>query len=76
MTDFAHRRLEAGKIKADQIKRTGARVVAAPCHNCIDQLMELNKHFKLAVEIKTVCEIAADALVIEAGEKEIPMPSV
>jgi Fe-S oxidoreductase len=67
MTNFAQRRLAVGKIKADQIARTGARVVAAPCHNCIDQLMELNKHYKLGVEIKTVCEIAADALVIEKG---------
>ncbi len=66
MTNFAKRRLEAGKIKADQIKATGAEVVATPCHNCIDQLMELNKHYKLGVEIRTVSEIAADALIIEA----------
>ncbi|MBM3284316.1 MAG: (Fe-S)-binding protein [Candidatus Aminicenantes bacterium] len=64
MTNFAGRRLEAGKIKARQIEATGARVVATPCHNCIDQLMELNKQYKLGVEIRTVCEIAADALVI------------
>jgi Fe-S oxidoreductase len=70
MTNFAKRRLEAGKIKADQIKATGAQVVATPCHNCIDQLMELKKHYKLPVEIKTVCEIAADALVIEAKDKK------
>jgi len=65
MTNFAQRRIEAGKIKADQIKRTGAQVVATPCHNCIDQLMELKKHYQLPIEIKTVCEIAADALVLE-----------
>jgi len=64
MTRFTERRLKVGKIKADQIRSTGAKVVATPCHNCIDQLMELNKHYKLGVEIKTVCEIAADALVI------------
>ncbi|MFZ2055154.1 MAG: (Fe-S)-binding protein, partial [Candidatus Aminicenantales bacterium] len=69
MTNFAKRRLEAGKIKADQIKTTGAQVVATPCHNCIDQLMELKKHYKLPIAIKTVCEIAADALVIEAKDK-------
>jgi Fe-S oxidoreductase len=62
MTQFSKRRIEAGKIKADQIQRTGAHVVATPCHNCIDQIMELNKHYKLGVELKTVCEIAADAL--------------
>ncbi len=64
MTRFSERRLKAGKIKADQIKETGAKIVATPCHNCIDQLMELNKHYKLGVEIKTICEIVANAVVI------------
>jgi Fe-S oxidoreductase len=64
MTRFSERRLKVGKIKADQIKAAGAKIVATPCHNCIDQLMELNKHYKLGVEIKTVCEVAADALVL------------
>jgi Fe-S oxidoreductase len=64
MTRFSQRRLKAGKVKADQIQNTEAAIVATPCHNCIDQLMELNKHYKLGVEIKTVCELAADALVI------------
>ena len=63
MTRFSRRRIDAGKVKADQIRNTGAQLVATPCHNCIDQLMELNKHYKLGVEIKTVCEIAADALI-------------
>jgi Fe-S oxidoreductase len=64
MTRFSQRRLRAGKLKADQISRTGAKTVAAPCHNCIDQLTELNKHYRLAVSMKTVCEVAANALVI------------
>lgn len=64
MTRFSQRRLKAGAVKADQIRNTGAKIVATPCHNCIDQLMELNKHYKLEVKIKTVCEIAADALVL------------
>jgi len=64
MTRFSQRRLKAGQIKADQIRKTGAKIVAAPCHNCIDQLTELNKHYKLGVEAKTICEIAADALII------------
>ncbi|MBN1425642.1 (Fe-S)-binding protein [Candidatus Fermentibacteria bacterium] len=65
MTNYADRRLEAGRIKADQIRRTGAKIVAVPCHNCIDQLMELNKHYGLGVELKTVCELVANALVVE-----------
>lgn len=64
MSEYNERRLKIGKIKADQIQRTGARIVATPCHNCIDQLMGLNQHYGLGVEIKTLGEIVADALVI------------
>jgi hypothetical protein len=63
-SEYAAKRLEAGRIKADQIRATGARVVASPCHNCIDQLMELNRHYALGVEVKTLGEIVADAVVL------------
>jgi Fe-S oxidoreductase len=63
MTRYAKRRLKAGRIKADQIRSTGARIVAAPCHNCIDQLSELNREYQLGVEVKTVIEVVAEALV-------------
>lgn len=65
MSEYNERRLLAGKIKADQIKATGADVVITPCHNCVDQLMQLNHTYRLNVEIKSVAEIVADALVIE-----------
>lgn len=65
MTRYARRRLDAGRVKAEQIQKTGANIVVAPCHNCIDQLSELNKEYKLGVQVKTLAEIVADALVIE-----------
>ena len=64
MTDFASRRKSAGRIKAAQIAKTKAQVVAAPCHNCLDQLAELNRHYKLGVKVKSVIELAADALIM------------
>lgn len=64
MSEYAERRIKAGEIKANQIRESGAEVVATPCHNCIDQLMELNSHYKLNVEIKTIGEIVAKALVL------------
>jgi len=64
MTQYADRRIKAGRIKADQIKKSGAEVVVTPCHNCIDQLIELNKHYKLGIEIKTLSEVVADALIL------------
>jgi Fe-S oxidoreductase len=40
-------RLTYGKMKADQIKATGAGIVVAPCHNCRDQIMKgLGAEFK------------------------------
>ena len=65
MSVFRDRRVEAGRIKADQIRDTGAEIVVTPCHNCIDQLIELNQVYELGVEIKTIAEIVADALVLE-----------
>ncbi len=64
MTRFSKRRLTSGRIKADQIRRTGAKVVVTPCHNCVDQLSELNREYKLGVEIKSIVEIVADALIL------------
>ena len=68
MTPFSQRRIKAGQVKADQIRKTGAKIVAAPCHNCIDQLAELSKHYKLGTETKTVTEIVADALVLSSAQ--------
>jgi Fe-S oxidoreductase len=62
-SEYTERRLVSGRPKAEQIRRTAAQVVVSPCHNCIDQLMELNRHYGLGVEIRTLAEVAADALV-------------
>jgi len=64
MTEFAKRRMEAAKVKAEEIAETGAKIVATSCHNCLDQLAEINRHYKLGVEIKLLCELVADALVL------------
>ncbi len=63
MGRYKSRRLKAGGVKANQIQATGAKVVATPCHNCVDQLGELNKEYKLNVQIKTVAELVAAAIV-------------
>jgi Fe-S oxidoreductase len=41
-----------GRVKAEQIKATGANVVVAPCANCKKQLRELVKYHQLNVEVK------------------------
>ncbi len=64
MTRYAKRRLASGRIKAEQIRKTEAKIVVAPCHNCIDQLTELSREYKLGTEVKTVIEVVADAIVL------------
>jgi Fe-S oxidoreductase len=64
-SEFTERRLAGGRMKAEQIRRTAAKVVVSPCHNCIDQLMELNRRYGLGVEVRTLAEVAADALVVQ-----------
>ncbi|HRS15196.1 MAG TPA: (Fe-S)-binding protein, partial [Thermoanaerobaculaceae bacterium] len=63
MAQYKDRRIRAGGMKAQQIRATGAEIVVAPCHNCIDQLMELNKEYGLGIQIRTVAEMVAAALV-------------
>lgn len=62
-TEYAKTRLAKGEPKADQIRATGAKIVASPCHNCVDQLAEISKHYQLKVQVKNLCELVADAIV-------------
>jgi Fe-S oxidoreductase len=61
--ETAKPRIAAGALKAEQIRATAAQVVATTCHNCIDQLGDIKKHYGLKVDIKLVGELAANALV-------------
>ena len=64
MTEFAKDRIAAGKVKADQILATGAEIVVTSCHNCLDQLDEVKRHYKLKVKIQNLSELVANALVL------------
>jgi Fe-S oxidoreductase len=63
MTEFSKDRIAAGQVKADQIAATGAEIVVTSCHNCLDQLDEIKRHYKLPVKIKNLSELVADAIV-------------
>lgn len=63
MTEFAKDRIAAGKVKADQILATEAEIVATSCHNCLDQLDEIRRHYKLKVKIQNLSELVAAAII-------------
>ena len=48
--EMKKQRLQSGKIKADQIRETGAKIVFVPCHNCIDQIRDLSKEYDLGIK--------------------------
>jgi Fe-S oxidoreductase len=65
MAEYRPLRLEVGKIKADQIKATGAKLVCTMCHNCVDGLADLIKHYKLNMKVVQVLELVASALIAD-----------
>ncbi len=71
MSEYTPRRLVSAKVKADQIIATGAKVVVTSCHNCVDGLSDLIKHYKLDCEVKQLVDLVETSLVLEecAGVK-------
>ena len=65
MSEYTPRRLKSGKVKADQLKATGARMVVTSCHNCVDGLTDVIRHYELDMEVAQLVNLVADALVIE-----------
>jgi len=53
----------AGRLKASQITATGAAVVATGCLSCWSTLQDIVKHNGLGVEVRTMGQILARALV-------------
>ncbi len=74
MSEYTQRRLEVAKTKAEQIKATGAAIVATACHNCVDGLSDLIRKYDLKYDFgdgnlkfltaPNVCELVGEAIVI------------
>jgi Fe-S oxidoreductase len=64
--DFLKFRMETyGKVKVEQLKQTGAKIVATICSNCKAQFRELINYWKLDMRFSGVSELVANALVYE-----------
>lgn len=73
MSEYAPRRLKSAKIKADQLKATGAKVVVTSCHNCVDGLTDLIKHYKLDMKVTQLVNLVAEALIPEECKVHVDM---
>jgi Fe-S oxidoreductase len=58
----------AGKVKAEQLRRTGAEIVVAPCANCKKQLKELVEHYQLPCRIVGLHDLILQAIEIPGGK--------
>ncbi len=56
-------RMKSSRIKADQVKETGATILATACENCHTQLSNLNDHYKMEMQVEFLSSLVADALV-------------
>jgi Fe-S oxidoreductase/CheY-like chemotaxis protein len=75
MSEYTPRRLNSGRLKAEQIAATGAKYVVTSCHNCVDGLNDLIKHYKLDCEVRQLVDLVENALVLEQPPVEEERPA-
>jgi CheY-like chemotaxis protein len=80
MSEYTNQRLKSAKIKADQLRETGAKYVVTSCHNCVDGLTDLIRHYKLDMKVTQLVNLVSEALIIEkeviAPAIEVPAPAL
>jgi Fe-S oxidoreductase len=64
MPELEKFRIQTGKLKADQIKKTGAKVLVTPCENCRLQIDNLNEAYNLDIKISSMMDFVANNMVI------------
>jgi Fe-S oxidoreductase len=57
-------RMKASKVKAEQLKATGAQVVVTPCHNCHSGIEDIIDHYKLGMKVRFLSEVLVGAMEI------------
>jgi Fe-S oxidoreductase len=58
----------AGRVKAEQIRQTGAEIVIAPCANCKKQLKELVEFYELPCRVMGLHDLILKAIVVPGGK--------
>jgi hypothetical protein len=46
------------------VRATGAKIVITPCHNCFDQVSDLNEQYDLGVKVRSFKEIILQCMVV------------
>jgi Fe-S oxidoreductase len=55
-------RATSNKVKADQLKATGAKYVVTPCHNCHSGIEQIINFYKLGIHTKFIADILIECM--------------
>ncbi|MCK4371637.1 MAG: hypothetical protein KAW61_00760, partial [candidate division Zixibacteria bacterium] len=61
-----------GKIKADQIRESGCKILVAPCANCKKQLRELVEDQGIDCEVAGLHDLIYKAIIFDESLKVSP----
>lgn len=65
----AYRTTVGGKLKADQIRKSGCKILIAPCANCKKQLKELVEDQKIDCEVMGLHDLIYKAIIFDESLK-------
>ena len=60
-------RVEGNRVKAEQLRATGAKFVVAPCHNCYPSIQDICDYYELGMKATFISEIMVQTMEIPPG---------
>ncbi len=75
MAEYTPRRLKSGKVQADQLRETAANFVVTSCHNCVDGLADVIRHYEIDMKVTQLVNMVADSLVLDERKAQIAVPA-
>jgi Fe-S oxidoreductase len=76
MAEYKPLRMEVARIKAEQLKAADARIVCTSCHNCVDGLNDLIRHYQLDMKVLQVLDLVTEAMVIPQKNETDPKSKI
>lgn len=70
----SYRTMIGGKLKADQIRKSGCEILVAPCANCKKQLRELVEDQKIECEVVGLHDLIYKAIIFDESLKVPAQP--
>ena len=64
ISNWAAHKAKGNRVKAEQIKATGAKIVITPCHNCSTGIKDVIKYWNLGVKNMFFDELLVNTMVI------------